>query len=68
VWPADHWHTINKRFVLELKNPTGNIAPYYVRAVERVAAHLGDESEKLSCTQAARIEPQISTRSVRSSK
>jgi triacylglycerol lipase len=40
VWPADHWHTINKRFVLELKNPTGNIAPYYVKAVEQVVAAL----------------------------
>jgi triacylglycerol lipase len=40
VWAADHWHTINKRFVVELKDPTGDIAPYYVRAVEQVAAEL----------------------------
>ena len=30
TWPADHWHTINKRFVLELKDPTGDITPYYL--------------------------------------
>jgi triacylglycerol lipase len=40
VWAADHWHTINKRFVVELKNPTGDIAPYYLRAVEQVGAEL----------------------------
>ena len=40
VWAADHWHTINKRFVVELKHRTGNIAPYYVRAVEQVRAAL----------------------------
>ncbi len=40
VWSADHWHTINKRFVVELKNPTGDIAPYYVRAVEQVGEEL----------------------------
>ena len=39
VWPADHWHTINKRFVLELKEPTGDITPYYMKALDRV---LGD--------------------------
>ncbi len=26
VWPADHFHTINKRWVIELKDPTGDIA------------------------------------------
>jgi hypothetical protein len=36
VWPADHFHTINKRFVIELKDPTGDIAPYWVRALEQV--------------------------------
>ncbi len=36
TWPADHFHTINKRWVLELKDPTGDIAPYYVRAVSSV--------------------------------
>ena len=36
TWPADHWHTINRKFVLELKDPTGDIAPYYVKALENV--------------------------------
>jgi triacylglycerol lipase len=36
VWPADHWHTLNRRFVLELKDPTGDITPYYLSALDRV--------------------------------
>jgi triacylglycerol lipase len=38
VWPADHWHTINHRLVLELKDPTGDITPYYLDALERMKA------------------------------
>jgi triacylglycerol lipase len=38
TWRADHLHTINKRYVLEFRNRTGNIAPYYVKAVGQVAA------------------------------
>jgi len=33
-WPADHWHAVNHRFVIELNNPTGDIAPYYLRALD----------------------------------
>ncbi|HEX8914697.1 MAG TPA: alpha/beta fold hydrolase [Humisphaera sp.] len=40
TWPADHWHTINHRLVLELRDPTGDIAPYYQRAVGQVRAVL----------------------------
>jgi triacylglycerol lipase len=40
TWRADHFHTINKRYVLEFRNRTGNIAPYYVRAVEQVISSL----------------------------
>jgi triacylglycerol lipase len=36
TWRADHFHTINKRYVLEFRNRTGNIAPYYVKAVQDV--------------------------------
>ncbi|HEY8668164.1 MAG TPA: hypothetical protein VIL86_16065, partial [Tepidisphaeraceae bacterium] len=36
TWPADHLHSINKRFVLEGKHGTGSITPYYLRLVERV--------------------------------
>lgn len=40
TWRADHFHTINKRYVFEFRNRTGNIAPYYVAAVEKVFACL----------------------------
>lgn len=40
IWRADHLHTINKRYVLEFRNRTGNIAPYYVKAVAQVVASL----------------------------
>ena len=36
TWPADHWHTINKRFVLELEDKTGDIIPYYLRLLELI--------------------------------
>ena len=36
TWPADHLHVINKRFLPEIKNPTGNIVPYYLRMLDRV--------------------------------
>jgi triacylglycerol lipase len=36
VWPADHWHTINHRMVLELKDPTGDITPYYLKVLDRL--------------------------------
>ena len=40
VWPADHFHTINKRLVLELRNPTGDITPYYLSALDEVMRRL----------------------------
>lgn len=40
VWPADHWHTINKRFVVELKDPTGDITPRYLAAFEQIMPHI----------------------------
>ncbi len=36
VWAADHWHTINRRFTIELKEPTGNIVPYWMRMLDKV--------------------------------
>ena len=39
VWPADHWHTINHRLVVELKNPTGDIAPYYLGALDDIEGY-----------------------------
>ncbi|HEX8523186.1 MAG TPA: alpha/beta fold hydrolase [Tepidisphaeraceae bacterium] len=38
VWPCDHWHSINHRFIVELRNGTGNIAPYYLKALDEVTA------------------------------
>ena len=36
VWPADHWHTVNRRFVIEFREKTGDITPYYLGAIEKV--------------------------------
>jgi len=36
TWPADHWHAVNHRFVVEIKNPTGDIAPYYSRIMDAI--------------------------------
>jgi triacylglycerol lipase len=38
TWPADHWHTVNKRFVVDIVNPTGDITPYYLAVVDRLVA------------------------------
>lgn len=34
IWRADHFHAVNKRLVIEVKNPTGGIAPYYLRLLD----------------------------------
>ncbi len=36
TWPADHLHVINKRLVPEIKAPTGDIVPYYMRLLDQV--------------------------------
>lgn len=38
TWPADHLHVINKRMVLEIRNPTGDITPRYLKLLDRVFA------------------------------
>jgi triacylglycerol lipase len=40
TWPADHFHTINKRLVVEIKNPTGDIVPYYMNTLDEVFRRL----------------------------
>ena len=40
VWPADHFHTVNHKMIVELKKPTGNIAPFYLDALEKVLKKL----------------------------
>ena len=37
IWPADHWHTINHRLVLEIKDPTGDITPFYLSALAQMS-------------------------------
>jgi triacylglycerol lipase len=37
IWPADHFHTVNHRLVLEIKRPTGSIVPLWMKAIEHVA-------------------------------
>jgi len=36
TWPADHLHVINKRLVLEFKNPTGNMTPRYMKVLDKL--------------------------------
>jgi triacylglycerol lipase len=40
VWPADHFHAVNHRFVVELKNRTGSIVPLWMKALEQVTAQI----------------------------
>lgn len=35
TWPVDHWHQVNRRFVLERKG-VGNIAPLYLRLLDQI--------------------------------
>jgi triacylglycerol lipase len=41
TWPADHWHAINKRLVVELVDRTGDIVPYYLNALDHVLRQCG---------------------------
>jgi triacylglycerol lipase len=43
VWQADHWHTINRRWMPMFKDSTGDIAPLWVDLLNRVKAGLGVE-------------------------
>jgi len=36
TWPADHWHTLNHRILPELTDPTGDIIPYYLAALDHL--------------------------------
>ncbi len=37
-WPADHLHAVNRRFMIETHNPTGDIVPYYLKVLEHLQA------------------------------
>jgi triacylglycerol lipase len=43
VWKADHWHTINRRWMPKFKDSTGDISPLWVELLDRVKAGLGVE-------------------------
>ena len=36
VWPADHFHAVNHKMIVEFRQPTGSITPYYLQAIDRV--------------------------------
>jgi triacylglycerol lipase len=36
TWPADHLHVVNRRFVVEIKNKTGDVTPRYLKVLERM--------------------------------
>jgi len=40
VWPADHWHAVNHKMIVEIKQRTGSIVPYYMKAIRRVIEEL----------------------------
>jgi hypothetical protein len=40
VWPADHFHAVNHKLVLEIKKPTGSIVPLWIKALDQVMAKL----------------------------
>jgi len=39
TWPADHLHVLNKRLVLELKDPTGDMTPRYMKLLDHLCEH-----------------------------
>ena len=40
VWPADHFHAVNHRLVLEIRKRTGSILPLWMKAVDRVTSQI----------------------------
>jgi triacylglycerol lipase len=36
TWPADHLHVVNRRFVFEIKNKTGDVTPRYLDVLDRM--------------------------------
>jgi triacylglycerol lipase len=37
TWAADHLHAINRRLMIEIKNPTGDITPKYLAVLDRLS-------------------------------
>jgi len=40
TWPADHFHVVNHRLVLEITKPTGSILPLWMKAIDQVISRL----------------------------
>ena len=38
TWPADHMHMINRRYVIEIRSPTGNVRNRYAGLLDQLAA------------------------------
>ncbi len=38
TWPADHMHMVNRRLVLEFRNPTGNVRGRYAGVLDQLAS------------------------------
>jgi triacylglycerol lipase len=38
TWAADHLHAINRRLMIEIRNPTGDITPKYLAILDRLQA------------------------------
>jgi triacylglycerol lipase len=36
TWEADHLHAVNRRMAIELKNPTGDMRPRYLKILDRL--------------------------------
>lgn len=55
TWPADHWHTINHRMVIEGKRPTGDIVPFYLEALRRMGVIRGSDAEETRADEPNRL-------------
>jgi triacylglycerol lipase len=40
TWPADHFHAVNHKMIFEIREKTGNIAPYYLAAIEKIVERI----------------------------
>ena len=40
TWPVDHLHATNRRLILEVRDPTGDVAPRYLDVLDRVIRDL----------------------------
>ena len=50
TWKADHWHTVNRRWMPEFKDPTGDIAPLWVGLLNKVRSELMPDHQSTNPT------------------